>query len=129
LHRARLAAGSGEELIAAVARDEAVKRLKGSAPEWSERKRMYAVRNTGLVSRAVLGDARQGSYAVLKKYGPDLICLGYDQDALEKDLRQRMHEGELPKTPIRNIGPYKPVIYHTSLRRGPGRRRGKRNGY
>lgn len=112
----------GQELVAVIARDTAVRRLKGITPEWSERKRMRAVKETGLATKVVLGDARTGDYAVIKKHNPDLICLGYDQDRLKDDLRARMKAGRIPNVPLRTLKPYKPVLFHTSLQR-----RGKRS--
>ena len=103
-----------------VARDVAVKRLKGVRPNWNERRRMRAIKDTGLATKVVLGDSKEGSYAVLKKYKPNMICLGYDQARLKKDLEQRMGKGKqgnrLPKIPLYILKPYKAEIFHTSIR-------------
>jgi len=48
------------------------------------------------VTRAVLGDRVLGAYQVIKKYKPDIICLGYDQDALGEDLEEKMESGAIP---------------------------------
>lgn len=115
LYHARL---EGRELVVVVARDAATRRLKGAAPEWSERERVRAVRETGLATKVILGDAGKGDYSVVRKHKPDVICLGYDQDLLKKDLLANMKAGRLPKIPLRTLRPYKPVLFHTSLRRG-----------
>lgn len=89
------------KLIVAIARDSAVKKLKSKKPKENERDRLASVRKIREVSRAVLGDTQQGSYAVIKKYKPDIICLGYDQKRLGKDLKMRMRQGLVPK--IRSV--------------------------
>lgn len=115
LYHARL---KGQELVAVIARDASVKRLKGKTPEWNERRRLRAVRMTGLTTKAVLGDGKEGSYAVIRKHKPDLICLGYDQHRLKKDLLAKMKSNNLPRVTLRVLKPYKPKIFHTSIRRG-----------
>jgi cytidyltransferase-like protein len=117
LYHARL---KGKELVAVIARDASVKKLKGAMPEWSQRKRMSAVKATGLVTKVILGDLKEGTYAVVKKHKPDIICLGYDQSRLKKDLEQKMAKGSgsnrLPKIPLYTLKPYKAEVFHTSIR-------------
>ena len=105
------------KLIVVVARDTAVFRLKGKKPNHSERKRLVAVRSISDVTRAILGDIKQGKYSAIKKYRPYLICLGYDQDGLGRDLRARMKRGELPKIRIIKLKPHEPHRYKSSLMR------------
>lgn len=112
LYHARI---KGEELVAVIARDATAKRLKRSLPKWNERKRVRAVKNTGLATKVILGDLKDGSYAVIKKYRPDVICLGYDQSDLKKDLVAKMKSNSLPKTPLHTLKPYKADIFHTSI--------------
>lgn len=118
LYHARL---RDRELVVVVARDVAVKRLKGVCPNWNERRRMGAVKATGLAAKVVLGDTKEGSYAILKKYKPDMICLGYDQARLKKDLARKMGRGRegnrLRKIPLYTLKPYKADVFHTSIRR------------
>lgn len=115
LYHARLKAA---ELTALVARDSAVRQLKRHSPHDKERVRRNRVRDTGLVSKAVLGDKKEGEYAVLKKIRPDLVILGYDQKGLEKDLRRAMRAGDLPKIQLLKIRAYKPRKFHTSKLKG-----------
>jgi len=116
LYHARLEA---RELVAVIARDGTVERLKGRRPEWSERRRMRAVKATGLPTAVLLGDKAEGEYSVIKKQKPDLICLGYDQAALKKDLRAKMKDDSLPAIPLYSLKPYRPKRFHTSLQRPP----------
>ena len=110
----RQAREKGEELIVVVARDSAVKLLKQKKPHFNEKQRAAHVRKE-MKAKLVLGDRKLGTYSVIKKYKPDIICVGYDQRALEMDLRKRMHTRLLPKIKLLRLQPHKPKSYHTSL--------------
>ncbi len=111
------AAKQGSALIAVVARDKAVLHLKGKKPHQSERRRAKAVRETLCVTRVVLGDLKQGKYSAIKRHEPDIICLGYDQEGLHKDLRARMKTGELRAMRMIKLKPHHPKKFKTSLMR------------
>ena len=105
----------GDELIVVVARDSAVRVLKGRSPHEDEETRRKEVEKNVYVSHAVLGDEKQGSYEVITRYAPDIICLGYDQEALARDLAMRTAGGALEKIPVKRLSAFKPERYHTSL--------------
>ncbi len=67
-----------------------------------------------MVSRAVLGDRSMGSYKVVRRYQPDVICLGYDQEDLSRDLRARMRRREIPRARIVRLLPYQPHRFKSS---------------
>ncbi len=52
---------------------------------------------------------------VIKKYKPDIICLGYDQRGLDEDLQMRIRRGDLPRIRLMRLEPHKPKRYKTSL--------------
>jgi len=116
-HRAFLtqALNHGSALVAVVTRDSVVQRLKNKLPHENQELRMHNMRMVVGVFDVVLGDELLGTYAVLKKYKPAVICLGYDQKALGDDLQQRMQQGILPEIPLVFLKAYKPEILHTSL--------------
>jgi glycerol-3-phosphate cytidylyltransferase-like family protein len=100
-------------LITVVARDKTVLEVKGKLPRNNEKKRMARVKKSGLADRVVLG--RTGDkYALIKKYKPDMICLGYDQKFFIVDLRKKIKEFGLA-TKIKRLKPYKPHIYKSSI--------------
>lgn len=107
----------GDELIVVVARDNAVQELKHKKPKFSEKKRIVALRKVGTVSRAVLGDKKQGTYRVMKRYKPDIICFGYDQKYLEKDIKKKIKEVFLPVIRLVRLKSYRPRAFHTSILR------------
>lgn len=115
-HRAflRQAKRYGRELIAVVARNSAVRKLKNKKPKQNERVRLRAIRKMKGVSRAVLGDQKQGGYGVIRKYKPDVICLGYDQQRLGKDLWQQMRLGRIPRIQLVRLKSFRPEKFHTS---------------
>ena len=76
---------------------------------------MLTVEDAPHVSQAVLGDAVLGSYDIVRKHKPDIICLGYDQQALADDLRMRMDRGEIDRIGLEVMQPFEPEKYHTSL--------------
>lgn len=112
LHRGHLylfeqARRHGDYLVALVARDATVKKIKGRLPIHNEQERKTLVENVRLVDRAILGD-RKDPYRVITEIKPDVICLGYDQQhtfALElKTELERRHM----KTRVVRIPPYDP---------------------
>ena len=90
------AAKKGSELIVAVARDEHVRILKQKVPRYGELQRLNRVLQDPHVFNAVLSDKELGTYQILEKIRPDLIVLGFDQDALKADLIRWMKERETP---------------------------------
>ena len=103
------------KLIAVVARDSAVKKLKNKTPKRNERERLRAVRKAAFVYQAVLGDKKQGGYAVVKQYKPDIICLGYDQKRLKEDLKRKLNKKALSSIKFIQLMPHQPQKLHSSL--------------
>ena len=107
----------GDHLVAAVARDEVVRRLKRHAPRLREGQRLGQVRKISQINRAVLGDGKLGSYGVIHRIRPRVVCLGYDQDKLAADIRRRVREGYLPNMRLVRISALKPRKYKSSILR------------
>lgn len=103
------------EVVTVVARDTAVKELKSHLPLQTEEERRRALEKLPFVGQTILGDEIQGTYEVIKKYTPDVICVGYDQEWLKKDLTEKMNTGELPEIELIQISSYRPEELHTSL--------------
>jgi len=105
----------GEKLIVVVARDSAVWKLKNKTPGQTEKERMAALSKIAGVDKVVLGDKKQGSYGVIRKYKPDMIGLGYDQKWLARDLKKSMRQGLLPKIEVAGLKVHYPRKLHSSL--------------
>jgi len=110
----RQARDYGGELVVILGRDESALRLKNRKPQYSEEERLELLRQEQWVSRGVLGDEEPSSYQVLKQLNPDVICLGYDQQVLNDDLRKWMNR-EGKNIPIWVLKPYQPDVFHNSL--------------
>ena len=110
-----VAGSHGGKLIAVVARDDTVQLLKQKVPVENEGERMRRVGALAEVAQVELGDAALGAYTVIKKYQPDVICLGYDQQALADDLKMRMASGEISVIRLVRLQAHEPERLHTSL--------------
>lgn len=113
LHRA----GSGQAkkyLIVSVGTDKNVQRLKGKRALFSQEERLALVRGCRIVDQAVLG-AEKDFYKHIRQYSPDVICLGYDQWASVKDVKEGLAAVGLLRTQVVRLRPYKPLIAKSTL--------------
>jgi cytidyltransferase-like protein len=84
----------GDHLTAVVGRDIFAWDFKHKEPARKEQERLKIVASEPLVDEAVLSDEVPSTYGVVRELRPDAICLGYDQDALERDFTAWMlHSG------------------------------------
>ncbi len=115
-HKALLkeARSYGEHLIAVVAQNHIVEHLKGHLPKVDIGERIAHLEAEDNVDEVVIGDAEFSSWEVVKKYQPDVIALGYDQDMLREDLEKHVEElGYVPE--IVELDAFEPNINHSSL--------------
>jgi FAD synthetase len=106
----------GDRLVVVVARDTTALDVKGDLPGMNEDDRLKAVQDHGLVDEAVLGHA-DDKYKIIEEYQPDIICLGYDQEAFTDTLDIELARRGLAANVVR-CEPYFPDTYKTSLLRG-----------
>ncbi len=82
----------GDYLIAVVARDKNVKKIKNKKPKHHEMFRLLNVALVKTVNVAVLGNLKD-PYKIIEQHKPKIICLGYDQnsytDKVEDELKKR----------------------------------------
>jgi FAD synthetase len=105
----------GNHLVAVVARDEVVKELKGKLPERNEVERIKKLLEISDIDLVLLGDPERETYNTLKEVKPDIVFLGYDQNALEESIEQNIKNGKLSKIKIIRGKPFKPEIFHSSI--------------
>ncbi len=105
----------GNHLVAIVARDEVTKTLKGKLPKNNEVDRINFLLKVPEVDLVLLGDPELGTYNVLKEIKPNIIFLGYDQEALFNNLVKMMEENNLPEIEIKRGAPFNPDIFHSSI--------------
>lgn len=110
------ARGLGDELIASVAHDDVVLRLKRRLPAHSAHARIAHLQTDSLVDRAHVGDSELGGWTVLHEEKPDIVVVGYDQDALHEALQELKDRMQLPFEIVRAPS-FKGDTLHTSLLR------------
>ena len=95
LHLGHLAALSeakslGNVLVAVVATDVTVEMLKGRKPLFPEEDRQALVEGLKPVDKAIIGyeDVGFGFEQVLMEVMPNIVAFGYDQENLEKTVRE-----------------------------------------
>jgi FAD synthetase len=104
-----------EYLIVVIARDLSVLTWKGELPDHDEQYRLERVRKTKIADLVTLGDEND-KMRVVREYRPDVICLGYDQQADEQVLLQYCKaQGFTPE--ICRIEPYKPELHKSSIKK------------
>ena len=103
----------GDYLIAVVARDKTVLKVKRQDTRNKEQERLKTLSDNKFVNKAILGNLGD-KYSVIKKYQPDVICLGYDQKNFVNDLGKKLKEFGLDKTAIIRLKSYHPKKYKSS---------------
>ena len=111
----REARALGDYLIAVVARDETVKKIKGHAPEHTERQRKKMLEESGLADKVAVGSATD-KYEIIRTYRPQVIALGYDQFVFSYRLGKFLIDEKIDARVVR-MQPFKPNIFKTSLLR------------
>lgn len=96
----------GDFLIVSVGLDQNVETIKGKKPLFSQEERLELVRTLKIVDAAVLG-AKADYYQAVKKLGPDIICLGYDQWASVEDVKRGLKSAGLGNVKVLRLKPYK----------------------
>ncbi len=110
-HRSFLeqAAALGDELVVVVARDENVRHLKGRLPDHGEEERRSRVEALQLASRVVLGYPGPNFLRIVAELDPQIIALGYDQQAPAR-LRELF-----PAIQLVVLQPYHPEKFKSSI--------------
>jgi len=105
----------GDYLIAVVARDKTVKRIKNRFPSKNEVERLRILQRCKLIDEARLGYEAH-PYGIIEEINPDVICLGYDQKAFTENLAKELEKMKLA-TKIYKMKPFQPEKYHSLIRR------------
>ena len=100
-------------LVVSVARDINVKKIKGKSPDLKEKERLNLVEKSSLANKVVLAGISNYLPHILKEK-PDIVALGYDQEAYVKELERDIKKKKLQIQIVR-LKPYKEHIYKNSL--------------
>ncbi len=101
LEEAKKAGGPRAELIVIVARDSTVWKRKGEKTVMPENQRCALVNSLKLVDCAMLGFEVFDIGRVIEKVRPVVIAVGYDQDGMEKRVKQHIEKNRLPIEVVR----------------------------
>ena len=96
-------------LIASIARDKNVQKIKKIKPVLNEKQRFNLIKKCSLVDRVVLSGLTDHLPHILKEK-PDIIALGYDQKNYVKNLKKDLKSIGL-FTKVVRLKPYKEKIY------------------
>ena len=91
----RQAKACGDYLVVVIAQDHIVEVLLGKLPTANFEERFEHLENEDAVDEVAIGDHVPNTWQVIPKHKPDIIVLGYNQDALKEAL-----QAYLPKLPF-----------------------------
>ncbi len=111
----RSAKEQGERVVAVVARDSVVNKLKGKLPLHSEADRIKELLNVPDIDLVFLGDPEEGTYNIVKEIKPNIIYLGYDQQALFDSISIAIKNGVLPQIDLIYGKPHQPEVFKSSI--------------
>lgn len=106
------AAGLGNKLVVAVARDSNYKRFKGYSPVFNEDERLKIVESIRYVYKAVIGSDKD-IFETLTIIKPSIVALGYDQlqpDYIASELKKRGLENIIVTKMLNRLGNYSSSI-------------------
>ena len=103
----------GDYLVAVVARDVNVKKIKKRAPVKNEIERLEILKKCDLVDYSILG-YEDNPYRIIQEVKPNIICLGYDQKSFNINLEGKLKELGL-NIKIYTLEPYKPEKFKSSI--------------
>jgi len=86
LEAAKKEGGKNAKLIVIVARDKTVEKTKGRKPIIPENQRCELINSLKVVDKALLGYENLDIAEIINVTNPNVIVLGYDQQALEKKV-------------------------------------------
>lgn len=105
----------GDHLVAVIARDQFVVNTKNRKPVHNEDERISHILECGLVDEAFLSDRVTGTFSIVEKINPQIVCFGHDQIRLGESFNKWMKmNGKEIKTAT--IAPYKREKYSSTLR-------------
>ena len=94
IHMFKEAKEYGDKVIAVVARDVNVERIKEYGSLHDEEERVDFLQHIDLIDEVLLGD-KTDVYKVIKDKKPDIIALGYDQKVYVDDLANAITDAGL----------------------------------
>lgn len=101
-----------EQVIIVVASDSIIKKIKNKSPRFTLKERMAFLKYEFSEAVVAAGDNELGKWDVLRKFKPDIVAVGYDQDALKSALENSEFGSKIKIVVIDSFYPEK---YKSSL--------------
>ena len=98
LEEAKKTGGPDSRLVVIVARDETVRRIKGSDPIIPEDQRRAVIEALKVVDEALLGFEDMDLDRVLQQVKPDIVVVGHDQGAIKNQVNKINKAREMNKS-------------------------------
>jgi len=115
LEEAKKTGGKNAKLVVIVARDGTVEKRKGRKPVMPEDHRRALVESLKVVDEAVLGFEDFDMSRVIQTIKPDVIAVGYDQNGIERKVRETVVEKGFPVQVVK-IGKFGKTELNSSLK-------------
>ena len=80
-----------EKVVAVIAKDDTVKTIKGKYPLHTEEERAHVLSHIREIDKVLIGN-NDDKFSVVKEIHPDVIVLGYDQEAFIDQLYEGMRK-------------------------------------
>lgn len=97
-----------DELYVAVAQDSVVESLKGKKPRQNMVERMQVLQAYDRSLNVVEGDLELGTWKVVRNVRPDVVFIGYDQDAIGGEIKAL-------SIPVEVVSAHEPEKYKSSF--------------
>jgi FAD synthetase len=101
LRQAKELVGEKGELVVVIARDDTIERERGAPPVFPQEQRRAIVESLEMVDRAIIGYKTRDHCRIVVDVNPDILALGYDQDADTDSLERCFKENNMTVKIIR----------------------------
>ncbi|MCH8519855.1 MAG: adenylyltransferase/cytidyltransferase family protein [Nanoarchaeota archaeon] len=104
----------GDELVAVIARDETVLKIKKQLPKNNELQRLKILQQSKLVDKVILGNLGD-KFKVIEDELPQVLVFGYDQQSFNIGIKEELEKRNLSHIKIIQLEEaFKPEIYKSS---------------
>ena len=105
----------GDYLTVVVARDSAIRSLKGYEPYEPEEERLRKIAQLESVDKAILGNKTAHHFRMLGEEEFDVLALGYDQHPSDEEVRKALKEKKKFNVEIVRLKPFHPEKYKSTF--------------
>ncbi|MEM2896767.1 MAG: adenylyltransferase/cytidyltransferase family protein [Candidatus Bathyarchaeia archaeon] len=86
----------GDILIAVIASDSTVKKMRGKNPVFPENQRRILLEGLKPIDKALVGFEEMNLRRTIEELKPDIVAVGYDQNSIESSVREAIRELRVP---------------------------------